>query len=215
MKNRMLEMYELQNTLNINTNGKDWTKGITNQHRLIEWYRCMYMEAAEAIDSLNWKHWKDINSKDDLENVKVELVDIWHFLMSQHIVECGNTEIAYNECYLYYEIHKKRDKKIPLIQALENIIKNSSSYNLPIEDFFMAVDEIENFGMEKIYTLYIGKNCLNQFRQDNGYKDGTYIKMWNGLEDNVHMQQILEYRPNISFDELYVDLSTLYTKLTK
>jgi hypothetical protein len=35
------------------------------------------MEAAEAIDSFNWKHWKDIEGEPDLDNAKVELVDIW------------------------------------------------------------------------------------------------------------------------------------------
>jgi hypothetical protein len=41
------------------------------------------MEAAEAIDSFNWKHWKNIESEPDLDNAKVELVDIWHFIMLQ------------------------------------------------------------------------------------------------------------------------------------
>ena len=39
---------------------------------------------------------------------------------------------------------------------------------------------------------YVGKNTLNFFRQDNGYKDGTYIKEWDGLEDNEVLVEILE-----------------------
>jgi hypothetical protein len=30
----------------------------------------------------------------------------------------------------------------------------------------------------------VGKNTLNFFRQDHGYKEGSYIKIWNGEEDN-------------------------------
>jgi hypothetical protein len=37
----------------------------------------------------------------------------------------------------------------------------------------------------------VGKNTLNRFRQHNGYKDGTYIKIWNGLEDNEVLFKIL------------------------
>ena len=37
----------------------------------------------------------------------------------------------------------------------------------------------------------IGKNVLNFFRQDNGYKDGTYVKTWNGREDNEHLVDLV------------------------
>jgi dimeric dUTPase (all-alpha-NTP-PPase superfamily) len=40
------------------------------------------MEIAEAIDSISWKHWKNIEGGIDYENFKVELIDIWHFLIS-------------------------------------------------------------------------------------------------------------------------------------
>ena len=61
------EMYKLQDKLNRDTNGAEWaTSGMTKEGREINWLRCIYMETAEAIDSMNWKHWKDINSSDDL-----------------------------------------------------------------------------------------------------------------------------------------------------
>ena len=34
------------------------------------------------------------------------------------------------------------------------------------------------------------KNVLNFFRQDNGYKDGSYIKLWDGKEDNQHLVEL-------------------------
>ncbi|MFT7292895.1 MAG: hypothetical protein ACI87Q_000741, partial [Pseudohongiellaceae bacterium] len=33
--------------------------------------------------------------------------------------------------------------------------------------------------------------AYNFFRQDHGYKDGSYIKIWQGQEDNVHLVDIL------------------------
>jgi hypothetical protein len=70
-----------------------WTEGATKEGRQISWLRCIYMEAAEAIDSFNWKHWKNIESEPDLDNAKVELVDIWHFIMSEAI-HFGDTQFA-------------------------------------------------------------------------------------------------------------------------
>ena len=42
------------------------------------------------------------------------------------------------------------------------------------------------------YSLYIGKNVLNGFRQNNGYNSGEYRKLWQGREDNEHLIEVLE-----------------------
>jgi cell division protein FtsI/penicillin-binding protein 2 len=64
-----------------------------------------------------------------------------------------------------------------------------------------------------LQKIYIGKNCLNKFRQDNGYKEGTYIKVWNKDEDNVVMIKILEESSNISFDTMYEKLQEQYDNI--
>src|SRR5690606_16358645 len=56
---------------------------------------------------------------------------------------------------------------------------------------FMAVLKDAGMDEEELYRQYIGKNVLNFFRQDNGYKQGTYVKIWNGLEDNEYLVQIM------------------------
>ncbi len=45
---------------------------------------------------------------------------------------------------------------------------------------------------DALYRRYVGKNVLNFFRQDHGYKDGSYIKIWDGEEDNVHLMAVLK-----------------------
>ena len=214
MQNKFIEMLKLQNTFNTNTNGAKWIEGITREGRIINWYRCIYMEACEAIDSLNWKHWKDINKEEDIENVKIELVDIWHFLMSQLITDKGLDDATHSCLYFYKAVEAVEYSKEPtLINCLDTIITQSSNKELPIEMFFLAVKEIENFSMDDVYVLYIGKNCLNQFRQDNGYKDGSYKKIWNGKEDNVYMQNILHDSPETTYKELYILLENIYKDL--
>jgi len=41
---------------------------------------------------------------------------------------------------------------------------------------------------------------LNFFRQDHGYKDGSYIKQWNGREDNEHLSELLAVLDSDSAD---------------
>jgi hypothetical protein len=69
--------------------------------------------------------------------------------------------------------------------------------------------------LQTLYKLYVGKNILNQFRQDNGYKDGSYIKIWAGEEDNVVMKRVLDDSSDISPSELYKELTKLYLALNK
>ena len=75
---------------------------------------------------------------------------------------------------------------------------------------FIDVAIQSGLNLDKLYTLYVGKNILNQFRQDHGYKEGTYIKIWNGEEDNVTMQSILEKNNEVTPEALYEALEKAY-----
>ena len=79
---KILLMLQLQNQLNDATNGEDWTKGLTKNAKIINWKRCIYMECAEMVDSFSWKHWKAIDKEPDWANHQIEVVDVWHFIMS-------------------------------------------------------------------------------------------------------------------------------------
>ena len=48
-----------------------------------------------------------------------------------------------------------------------------------------------NCSFDQLYRMYVGKNVLNFFRQDHGYKEGTYVKVWGGREDNEHLSDLL------------------------
>lgn len=67
-----------------------------------------------------------------------------------------------------------------------------------------------------LITLYKGKCVLNSFRQDNGYANGTYRKMWKNelgaqAEDNVIMVQLLTEK-NIDLENLNSELGKAYFK---
>ena len=46
-----------------------------------EYYRAMWVECAEMLDHFGWKWWKKQDA--DLDQVRLELVDIWHFALSE------------------------------------------------------------------------------------------------------------------------------------
>ena len=53
---------------------------------------------------------------------------------------------------------------------------------------------------------------LNRFRQNNGYKEGSYKKIWNGREDNEVMSEILSNGVS-KIDEIYAALEREYKKV--
>lgn len=227
MKNKIIEMLELQDTLNTNTNTSTWREWITPKWKVINWKRCIYMETAEAIDSVTWKHWKNVDWGIDYDNFKVELIDIWHFLMSYLLTTNSIEEVA--ELTMKF-VNEKSEIKLPKILDKESnliiddillpyeelmflsLMKDDSQEYIEayIKSFFVCLDSA-NISFDDLYKLYIGKNVLNKFRQDHWYKEWTYIKMWNGKEDNVYMQEIIESKT--WFDSIYLDLENIYKKL--
>ncbi|HHC11172.1 MAG TPA: dUTPase [Campylobacterales bacterium] len=222
--NRVLQMLELQQQLNDSTNGLNWENGITKNGKQINWRRCIYLESAELVESYPWKHWKNIDASADYENVKIEIVDIWHFVMSEalriyKIENLGSIDdIASMITHLPEFNHFSQDDKGEIldnyaqIELVEDMIKTLFCQNdidaLIIS--FLTMSSKLNLKLSELYQLYIGKNILNKFRQDYGYKEGTYIKVWNGLEDNLVMQNILNENIDISPDNLYRKLQESY-----
>lgn len=224
--NRILQMLELQQELNDATNGKNWEEGLTKNNKKIDWRRCIYLEAAELVESYPWKHWKNIDASPDYENIKIEIVDIWHFVMSEalrlyKIDNLGSmqdiaTTITSMQGFDAFLDENKGEQLDPYteIALVEEMIKTlfcNSDINVLIISFLQMSSKL-NLKLPELYELYIGKNILNKFRQSHGYKDGSYIKEWHGREDNVVMQEILASKSDITPEALYAALEEAYPK---
>ena len=224
--NRILQMLELQQELNDATNGENWEEGLTKNGKRIDWRRCIYLEAAELIESYPWKHWKNIGAKPDYDNIKIEIVDIWHFVMSEalrlyKVNSLGSIEDIANsvtqmqgfDAFLQSKKGEQLDpyEEIGLVEAMMKVLFCNDDINALLIAFLNMASQL-NLKLPELYELYIGKNILNKFRQNHGYKDGSYIKEWNKKEDNIVMQEILASKNDISPTELYDALEEAYPK---
>ena len=223
---KILQMLELQQQLNDATNGLGWEDGLTKNGKPIDWKRCTYLECAELIESYPWKHWKNINARPDYANIKIEAVDIWHFIMSQGLEDYKRGDLGsietlaknINDLANYSDFSgelkehfKDYYEQIAVVEVLmKTLFCEGTTEKLMAA--FIDVAMQSGLNLDTLYTLYVGKNILNQFRQDHGYKEGTYIKIWNGEEDNVTMQKVLEENENVRPNELYKALEVAYPK---
>ncbi len=221
---KMVEMFTLQQKLNDETNGIGWESGYTKQGKLINWKLCIYMELAELIDSFNWKHWKSIDIEPNWDNIKIEIVDVWHFVMSLALEEYkinkkGNIndivyytmDSQYFNQFLVEPISPSKDDTYMIINTIEHFVKDTLDeygYDKLIDDFFEVALQC-GVNIDILYKYYIGKNILNKFRQNHGYKSGEYIKIWDNKEDNEVMMELLEQKA-YSAKDLYHELEKLY-----
>ena len=222
MMQKIYEMLQLQNQLNNDTNGVQWRTDRTKNGKLINWKRCIYMEIAELIDSFPWKHWKSIDAQPNMQNVKIELVDIWHFLMSYllkyNVLDeaarlIDNLKDTKSDIKIKKWENERIEEYLDIFEELMALalVKSDSEMmqEALLEQFFKACNSV-GLSFNELYSLYIGKNALNQFRQEHGYKEGTYQKDWGGKEDNEVMQEILAQNPDISFEDLKKKLLQKY-----
>jgi dimeric dUTPase (all-alpha-NTP-PPase superfamily) len=177
-------MLKLQDAMNSKVNA-DW------RNAGYEWYRAIWMESAEMLEHYGWKWWKKQNA--DVMQVKLEVVDIVHFALSIRLVQGGEHSktrdaIAEGIATDFAGPQATDDIKTSIELLAQQTLADQGGH------FSIIAGVMDHLGMpfDELYQIYVGKNVLNMFRQDNGYREGHYIKMWqDGREDNEHLADIL------------------------
>lgn len=103
---------------------------------IINYALAMQCEIAELVEGAGYKWWKKMPewNKENIHNLKIELIDILHFLI--------------------------------------------------------AGMQVLGMDGDEMWDLYLKKNRLNQVRQKNGYRDGSYKKVDDsGKEDNYYLME--------------------------
>ena len=152
-----------------------------------EWYRAIWVECAEMLDHHGWKWWK--HQSIDIAQVQLELVDIFHFGLSLRLMSGQSHEIIARQ--LSKELHQgtaETDFKIALESLASTAVTNKAFDAKALADCMSLM----NMDLDELFRQYVGKNTLNFFRQDHGYKEGSYIKEWHGEEDNEVLAKLVK-----------------------
>ena len=180
MQQQLVDMLSLQDKMNTKVH-PEWR---TQDY---EWYRAVWTECAELMDHFGWKWWK--KQTPDLPQLQLEIVDIWHFGMSILLQHSHDYEALAEQMAAQWQASDStRDFRVA-VEALAQDVLTHKTFSIPL---FCQLMELTDFSLEQLYRQYIGKNVLNFFRQDHGYKEGTYHKQWHGKEDNEHLAEVLQ-----------------------
>ena len=174
------------------------------------YYRAVWVECAELLDHFGWKWWK--HQQPEADQVKLELVDIWHFGLSE-ILRADALDTAVARALMSVSAEGPGEAE-GFRLAVESLAQQTLSDRCFALAPFVAALQSLPLPLPELFRLYVGKNVLNHFRQDHGYKTGSYRKTWSGREDNAHLVEILDTLdcpPEEVPDRLYSELEGRYT----
>jgi len=212
-ESQLITMLELQDGMNSKVN-PEWVAANNN------WHRAIQVEGVEAIEHHGWKWWK--KQECDSAQLRMELVDIWHFILSAFIqAKSGNIALAKMEMMAELNLRQQSVQfdnryyvltQLSLLDKLDLLVGLAAAKRASLALFESLLHDCD-MAWNDLFKQYVGKNVLNVFRQDHGYKAGTYIKVWDGREDNEHLVEVLEVvdleSPEVR-DELYLSLKARY-----
>jgi len=204
-----------------------------NRHVDARWHqkhypftRAVLVEVAEALDHYGWKWWSKQPSYH--EQVALELIDVLGLLVSDVLQQCGGRcDVAVTQivsrcmsdgdlCELDGTVHNLGEYGVPdlldLLAALSICRRNA---------FVVLSRLFDRMGLtwDNVVTIFCAKTALNIFRQDHGYRSGTYRKYWGDKEDNEHLSDVLAYikplgmRTDALFDHVYDALILRYAEM--
>lgn len=214
LKSRLQYMLELQDGVNSKIRS-DWRDANNT------WYRAIWTECAELMDHIGWKWWKHQSS--DIPQVHLELVDIFHFGLSELLQQHGTAQSAASHLIETYDAFGSRcgdgvddsAARIDLVEDFATAVLTTRRFDLTK---FCELASAVGLQEETLYEMYVGKNVLNRFRQDHGYKSGSYIKTWHGREDNVWLVEFaadMDKHPAMFASVLYNKLSKKYEEVVR
>jgi dimeric dUTPase (all-alpha-NTP-PPase superfamily) len=214
-RDQAITMLELQASMNAKVD-PDWVAA------RYPYLRAVAIEGAEAIEHHGWKWWKKQDK--DLPQLQMELIDIWHFILSEVLLRNENEpeeplkalldalQAAEHSSRIEVDGQQFELADLDLLRKLELLIALSVLRRIDMA-LFAAIMADCDMDWTELYRQYVGKNVLNMFRQDRGYKQGTYLKEWHGREDNEHLVEVIHRldadAPDFK-DRIYSALSEAY-----
>ena len=175
-------MAVLQDAYNVRVH-PDW------RNQGFAFYRAIWTECAELLDHFGWKWWK--HQEPDLAQVKLEIVDIWHFGLSELMRTNALTRERVDPAIVKTFVDRGEVKLASDFREAVETLAERTLYRqaFPLEAFVDLMVALP-MSFDELHRTYVGKNVLNGFRLAHGYKTGEYRKLWAGREDNDHLVEL-------------------------
>lgn len=210
--NQLQVMFDLQHKCNKLLIAEDY---VENTPENVDFNLAADKEFFESFDHLNYKWWKkDLIS---LSQYALEMVDVIHFIISEAIVRSAqNRGMSVSDAAEFTFSHSHDENRKNMLNEFSAVLQaelNEKGNTVDEILVYITAGQRESFvsgnlidklqialtmaqlagcTVEDVFNKYVAKNALNIFRASNGYKDGTYIKMWNGKEDNHYIEQFMQ-----------------------
>jgi len=207
LKQALVNMLTMQNNMNTRVH-ENWVE------QNFEWYRATWIECGELIEHYGYKWWK--KQTPDIEQVRLEVIDIWHFGLSALFAGGRSIEEIADDIVDEWESHSPTG--LGVREATEKLALHSLETKSFSPSRFRDLMSAVGLDFDSLYTAYVGKNVLNFFRQDKGYKEGTYRKEWDGREDNEHLCELVEQldrRADDFSEQIYRALERRYGQIVE
>lgn len=228
----ILEMFRIQNQLNTKSYAKEWLeKGATEE---FDYSLAAGQELGEFFNSLPYSWWSD--PTEDRRNCITEIIDAWHFIMSQLIIDYkGDVDycaVFANNVYESFTaknfgremVGKDAARKAAKGLTARLYLNGQKGVDNVLPSYitlFWALCHAYEVPLELLYARYVGKSVLNRFRVDNGYKRKEYDKKWvlyRGVDKKATIEEdnffLSEYIDEAVATGLPVDDESVYAWLT-
>jgi dimeric dUTPase (all-alpha-NTP-PPase superfamily) len=180
MRDAVLAMLKMQDRMNRRVHPEWEVQGFA-------WHRAIWVECAELVDHHGYKWWK--HQEADMPQVQLEVIDIWHFGMSSRLTATSDMDTLSQT--LAAELAAGAQIAGSVLETSDALAGIAAGERRFCGVAFANLMAATGLDFAELYRQYLGKNVLNFFRQDNGYKDGSYRKVWAGREDNEHLMELL------------------------
>lgn len=203
---QLSDMLNAQHQCNIAASGANYME------QNLPFHRAAAVEAAEFAGHLGYKWWKKFNP--DFPQAQLELIDIWHFLMSCWLKEYPDYSIN-QVANIMSSFDTRAELCQPTAESINSILIINDSFigRVSLTDLnqstYLLFTLFHKMGLSatEVYFQYACKNALNLLRYQNGYLSGTYKKNeWpvpgkEGVhEDNEYLTWLMDHyreQPNL------------------
>jgi hypothetical protein len=205
LKQALMNMLVMQHSMNTRVH-EHWVE------QDFAWYRAAWIECGELIDHFGYKWWK--KQQADMAQVRLEVIDIWHFGLSALFTGGKTVEQIADD--IIDDLARHAPSGLGVREATEEVALHCLHTKGFSPSRFRDLMLAAGLDFDSLYCAYVGKNVLNFFRQDHGYQDGSYVKNWDGREDNEHLAELvaaMDHGAGDFADQVYAALAGRYLEL--